>query len=1018
MKLRTPYFSIFFILLLQLLGGVVIAQDFTGLSYEELEGEKKKFYQKGDYSSAAACIAESLAKAEVEFGNKDSVYIAYMVDLGYLYTLSAHYYEAEPLFLEALESLELTLGVTEPLYATALNYLGDLYKKTTKYEEAESIYLKSKAVRRKVLTQKTTSSKAQIDYAVSLNSLGDLYRIMDKDEQAEPLLLEAIEIIKDVLGHNHPQYSKIMNNLATLYADMEIYPGAESLYLKVLGLTSNSLGTKHPFYAELLSNLADLYTKTERMTNAEPLYLEALAINKNSLGEGHPTYSKSLNNIAFFYKEIDDYERAEPLFLEAKAIDEKVLSKNNPSYINTLTNLASLYRKMNKLDTAFTYCMTSIAYNFESFDSIFPGIFSGDLDADIDVSPHDLKKVKSTSYLQFSQLKYRSSFQLNKSIRALMKILKAQYRLIPKTDKKYFVKLHQYYNLCRAAIQIHDQIRNGFSGRQNKLRVLKKNGFFVKSAISASLQLDEAIHYAEAFSYAEQNKSVLLADAVKGERARVFGDLPDSLVLLENSLQQQMDDLKRKKYQTQDDSVKLVILGQENQLNEKIERFLKSLKDKYPQYHALKYQNITANVADVQALLDDKSLLLEYFVTKKVTYLFAISKNAVELFPITIPKKEIEFKIQPFRYALSDYKLITEEPENAYSLYTKNAFWFYENIIAVALETSDSLGEGAGKRKNIKNLIIVADDELGHLPFEAFLVEEAPDSSGDYKELHYLVNDYNISYNYSATIWKENLAIPLNQGSRNNNQILACASVYSKADSSLLHLRLPHIFNLRTLMKPLPSAQEEVSIISQTFKGVFLQGLASNERYFKENANEFGIIHLAMHGLLHRNVPMFSSLAFSEDRDTLEDNFLQAYEISRLKLNADLVVLSACETGYGKFEQGEGIISLARSFMYAGIPSLVVSLWPVSDKSTAVIMKCFYQNLVEGLPKDEGLRRAKLHYIEEANNFDAHPAFWSPFIQLGDSRPIDVATRKPWIWWLGSGAVLLILIFIAAKRRT
>jgi CHAT domain-containing protein len=114
----------------------------------------------------------------------------------------------------------------------------------------------------------------------------------------------------------------------------------------------------------------------------------------------------------------------------------------------------------------------------------------------------------------------------------------------------------------------------------------------------------------------------------------------------------------------------------------------------------------------------------------------------------------------------------------------------------------------------------------------------------------------------------------------------------------------------------------------------------------------------------------------------LEDNFLEDHEIYRLNLAADLIVLSTCETGYGKFEQGEGIMSLTHSFMCAGTPSLIVSLWQVNNKFTAIIMKSFYDELVKGTPKDAALRQAKLEYIKSTKGITGHSAFWSSFIQL------------------------------------
>jgi CHAT domain-containing protein len=280
--------------------------------------------------------------------------------------------------------------------------------------------------------------------------------------------------------------------------------------------------------------------------------------------------------------------------------------------------------------------------------------------------------------------------------------------------------------------------------------------------------------------------------------------------------------------------------------------------------------------------------------------------------------------------------------------------------------------------------------------------------------LHYLINDYNISYDYSATLWKENQnAVKHN----NNSKMIACAAAYPSVDSTLLGIRLPYYFNLRKSLKSLPAAQKEIAALSQNFEGNFLWNDSTNENYFKKNAENYGIIHLAMHGILEKKSPMLSSLAFTDNKDSLEDNFLQAYEISNLKLNADLVVLSACETGYGKFEQGEGVISLARSFMYAGASSLVVSLWQVNDASTSSIMIGYYSNLTNGIQKAEALRKAKLSYLENASGIYAHPAFWSPFIQLGNTKPIKLQRKKNLTIWIIPSVVLLLSLGFFIYRR-
>jgi len=216
----------------------------------------------------------------------------------------------------------------------------------------------------------------------------------------------------------------------------------------------------------------------------------------------------------------------------------------------------------------------------------------------------------------------------------------------------------------------------------------------------------------------------------------------------------------------------------------------------------------------------------------------------------------------------------------------------------------------------------------------------------------------------------------------------------------------------------LTAARKEVELLSENVSGLFVFDTLASERFFKEKASTYAVIHLAMHGILNKQEPMLSSLAFTEDNDSLENNFLQAYEISKMELNADLVVLSACETGFGKFERGNGIASLARAFMYAGAPAMIVSLWQVNDYTTSVIMEIFYYNLAKGMHKDEALRQAKMQFIESSEGITAHPAFWSPFVLIGNDSPTSISRKGAFLpWAIGVGILLILLSTLILRRR-
>lgn len=175
-----------------------------------------------------------------------------------------------------------------------------------------------------------------------------------------------------------------------------------------------------------------------------------------------------------------------------------------------------------------------------------------------------------------------------------------------------------------------------------------------------------------------------------------------------------------------------------------------------------------------------------------------------------------------------------------------------------------------------------------------------------------------------------------------------------------------------------------------------------------------------MHGIVDSKQPEYSSLVFTHSGNEKEDDLLHAYELNLLEMNTDLVVLSACETGFGKYERGEGVVSLGRGFMYSGAPSLVMTLWPINDKATSILISAFYNELAMGHGKDEAMRNAKMTYLKHAKNVTAHPFFWASFINLGDCKPIQL--KKHWAWWqmalMGLPIVFLIGFFIQRKRAS
>ena len=278
-----------------------------------------------------------------------------------------------------------------------------------------------------------------------------------------------------------------------------------------------------------------------------------------------------------------------------------------------------------------------------------------------------------------------------------------------------------------------------------------------------------------------------------------------------------------------------------------------------------------------------------------------------------------------------------------------------------------------------KKIIIVPDGKLNYISFDA-LIDEMPDTTKiiRFNNLSYLIRKNCINYTYSA-----NLLYKFDDLSRKaNKSVLAFAPEYQTDTFSFENNKL--------VLMPLPGVKKEVNNISHEVKAKVFEGAEATEINFRKNVENYDILHLAMHAYINDSLPAFSRLAFTQHTGKLpnDDGWLNTADIYNLNLNARLTVLSACNTGIGKLQKGEGVMSLARGFLYAGCPSIIMTLWEAEDNSGTKIMSSFYKYLKKGKPKDQALRLAKLDYLDNANPRLAHPHYWLSYVTIGNSTPL------------------------------
>jgi CHAT domain-containing protein len=310
-----------------------------------------------------------------------------------------------------------------------------------------------------------------------------------------------------------------------------------------------------------------------------------------------------------------------------------------------------------------------------------------------------------------------------------------------------------------------------------------------------------------------------------------------------------------------------------------------------------------------------------------------------------------------------------------------------------------------------KKLLISPDNILSYIPFETLPMSP---STGDrilYNQIPYLMNEFDISYTYSVTF----LAESMKRKSRWSNRLIAFAPSYSEPINIGTVLMNRQMVN--GLLPDLPYAKQEAEYVSSVTNGTLYENEKARETVFKSESGKYDVIHLAMHTILNDKDPMYSTLIFSSETDSVQDRYLKTYEVYSIPLRAKMVVLSSCNSGTGYLSSGEGILSLARGFMYSGSESVVMAMWEIEDRSGTEIVKGFYDNLKKGYSKSSSLRNARIKYLKEADQLRSHPYFWSTLVVYGNNNPLYFSKYFIILSLLAGIIIILFMVFYFWRRK-
>jgi CHAT domain-containing protein len=533
----------------------------------------------------------------------------------------------------------------------------------------------------------------------------------------------------------------------------------------------------------------------------------------------------------------------------------------------------------------------------------------------------------------------------------------------------------------------------------------------------------------DALNFCEKNRAIVLLDNLKDRRAKSFGNIPPTLLATERDLKSDIAFAQKELYDAHD-SLKSSRQNALFEAKQAFSVFQKDLEKQFPKYFELKYQSfVPLSIDALQSRLEDNTAAIEYFMADAVEthgraslHIFVFSKDAFQIFEKKLPPQYLA-DFQQFRRSLSDEKWLSDSATAAKTAFLNNGFSLYQTLLETPLSFLKEQKDG----QNIKRLRIIPDGALGYLPFEMLLTNN---TSTDWKSKNtpYLLRDYAVSYAYSARLLDDNertdgrnfggFGIEYDDETLKNlaaDSTLPRQSVAPNVTrgGSLRADRANSVATVSTtrgdVLSHLAFADDEVRNIGKLLgsETIFLNADAT-KRAFLKNAPKCGILHLAMHGAIDEKNPLNSGLIFSKNDDSTS-SYLSGYDLFGQQLTAGLTVLSACNTGNGELRRGEGVMSLARAFAFAGCPSTVMSLWSIPDESTSQVMLNFYKYLKQGESKDIALQKAKLDYLQNCTPQYSIPNYWGATVVIGNVAPTDFRNWYEKPWFIGGGAALVLL---------